>query len=267
MPDLIIHIDQSILLRRSMFFVLSQTIPLMAEEPATITHQRCLSAQNNMKGFTLVELAIALMVIGLLIGGILKGQELVENARITRLIKDITNYHTAQAIFESTYSALPGDIRNPVTRIPNCTEAVCQLAGNQNRIMDSYWESGNFTYHMQLAGMLSAGAVMISSYNGWQTRYFSLDSDTYWMSPEYKPRSMFNQLRLGMNTGTMDRRFPEGLDTKLDDGKPRSGSIAMNANCIGAGGQYANWNTGASGCEIFMDIPGLSNPRNGGPVF
>ena len=40
-------------------------------------------------GFTLVELAISLMVIGLLIGGILKGQELVENARVTADIRNI----------------------------------------------------------------------------------------------------------------------------------------------------------------------------------
>ncbi len=44
---------------------------------------------NNQSGFTLVELAIVMIIIGLLIGGILKGQELVSNARVTSTVAQI----------------------------------------------------------------------------------------------------------------------------------------------------------------------------------
>ncbi|MCZ6796949.1 MAG: prepilin-type N-terminal cleavage/methylation domain-containing protein, partial [Gammaproteobacteria bacterium] len=42
----------------------------------------------NQKGFTLVEIAIVLVVIGLLIGGVLKGQEMITNAKLKRIQRD-----------------------------------------------------------------------------------------------------------------------------------------------------------------------------------
>lgn len=79
---------------------------------------------QNQKGFTLVELAIVMTIIGLLIGGILKGQELMENARVTSTIAQIRSYESATTTFRDTYSAMPGDMANAATRLPNC-DATC----------------------------------------------------------------------------------------------------------------------------------------------
>lgn len=202
---------------------------------------------THQNGFTLVELAIALMVIGLLIGGVLKGQELIENARMTQTIRDLQGYNTATLIFNNTYNALPGDFKKP-QRIPNCTSAYCLIAGDGNRKIGDYsdWGNENKTYwlHLGQAGMIS-----------------SVDLDATWSSPESLDTTVFPETKLGghtyiynvhinagnaaypqgvkgnyyylgeYNTGTsnMEGAFKlatlANLDSKIDDGKPRSGDI------------------------------------------
>lgn len=81
------------------------------------------------RGFTLVELAIVVTIIGLLIGGILKGQELLMNARVTTTIAEIKAIDAAMTTFFDTYNALPGDLANAATRLPNCTAGCNQTSG------------------------------------------------------------------------------------------------------------------------------------------
>jgi len=76
---------------------------------------------QRQKGFTLVELAIVLTIIGLLIGGILKGQALINNAKVTSQIAQLQAVEAAYTTFQSTYNALPGDMSSATTRLPNCT--------------------------------------------------------------------------------------------------------------------------------------------------
>lgn len=81
------------------------------------------------QGFTLVELAIVLVIVGLLIGGILKGQELIAGTRVTSTASQIKAIETAVASFQDTYGALPGDMSRADTRLPACATAasVCMM--------------------------------------------------------------------------------------------------------------------------------------------
>lgn len=67
--------------------------------------------QLNQKqsGFTLVEIAIVLVIIGLLLGGVLKGQEMIENSRIKSIVGDLKGVSAAFNTYQDRYRAIPGD--------------------------------------------------------------------------------------------------------------------------------------------------------------
>ena len=90
--------------------------------------------KKNEQGFTLVELAIVMIIIGLLIGGVLKGQELIENAKINSIISNVKGYQAALNMFQDTYAGVPGDMANAATRLSGCA------AGNTNNCVNG---SGN----------------------------------------------------------------------------------------------------------------------------
>ena len=67
---------------------------------------------NKKSGFTLVELAIVIVVIGLLVGGVLQGQELIKQANIRSQIAQFEDINRATFTFRAKYNALPGDMNN-----------------------------------------------------------------------------------------------------------------------------------------------------------
>lgn len=68
---------------------------------------------RQLSGFTLVELAIVLVIIGLIIGGVLVGKDMIEAAKAQSLITQITKYNQAANTFRLKYDYLPGDIPDP----------------------------------------------------------------------------------------------------------------------------------------------------------
>jgi len=65
--------------------------------------------KRAQKGFTLVEIAIVLVIIGLLLGGILKGQEMITQAKIKNVIADYSGISAAYHGYQDRYRAIPGD--------------------------------------------------------------------------------------------------------------------------------------------------------------
>lgn len=70
---------------------------------------------NHRKAFTLVELSIVLVILGLLVGGILAGQSLIRSAELKKFWRDIDQYRTATMAFRDKYQALPGDMQNAIS--------------------------------------------------------------------------------------------------------------------------------------------------------
>ena len=69
------------------------------------------------RGFTLIEIAIVLVIIGLLLGGVLKGQELITGARVRNLISQQDGIKAAFFGFQDRFRALPGDYAAATTNI------------------------------------------------------------------------------------------------------------------------------------------------------
>lgn len=123
--------------------------------------------QSSEKGLSLVELAISLMVIGLLVGIVLKGQELYENTKLTHIMKQFKAYQAATVAFESTYEVMPGDMTKPNKRIVNCNFSPCNTPGNGDGFVSpsTNWnflpfasiatgEYRNFWLHLAVAGYI-----------------------------------------------------------------------------------------------------------------
>src|SRR6267378_8393249 len=71
---------------------------------------------RRQQGFTLVEIAIVLVIIGLLLGGILKGQEMITQAKIKNVMSDFSGISAAYHGYQDRYRAIPGDDPGAATR-------------------------------------------------------------------------------------------------------------------------------------------------------
>lgn len=110
------------------------------------------------RGFTLIEMSIVLVIIGLIVGGILKGQELIESSRQKNLISQIDRIKSSTTTFVDRFKGLPGDF-NRVALLPN---SALLTGGNDNGVVGAI--SSNTT---DLRGM---GSTVQSSEN---TQYFN----------------------------------------------------------------------------------------------
>ena len=68
--------------------------------------------QRSREGFTLMELSIVLVIIGLLVGGIMVGKEMIRSSQLQSILKDLDKYNAAILVFKDKYKFLPGDLPN-----------------------------------------------------------------------------------------------------------------------------------------------------------
>lgn len=124
----------------------------------------------RQSGFTLVEVAIVLVIIGLLIGGILKGQAMVESSKVKALAKDFSSVITAINAYQDKFRAIPGDDANAAANVSGTAPTTAGEVGN-GLIDGVTWvgingaplatnESSLFWQHTRLAGLLSGSAVI-----------------------------------------------------------------------------------------------------------
>jgi len=178
-------------------------------------------SKSKQKGFTLVEVAIVLVIIGLLLGGILKGQEMINSARVKNMANDFRTIPLYVYQYQDKFRSLPGDD-------PAATAHVgAAIGGNGNGVIDGAWDSATptdesflFWQHVRLADLASGPTATTDA--------------------AYLPRNADGG-RLGIQGGTppiiglrgsyficsggMLGKYAKQLDTTLDDGETSTGSM------------------------------------------
>lgn len=95
--------------------------------------------KKTQTGFTLIELAIVLVIIGLLLGGVLKGQELINSAKVKNMARDFQNIQVYIYGYQDRFKVLPGDDHHADTHVggANATNA----AHTQNGVIQGVWNT------------------------------------------------------------------------------------------------------------------------------
>jgi prepilin-type N-terminal cleavage/methylation domain-containing protein len=192
------------------------------------------------RGFTLIEIAIVLVIIGLLLGGVLKGQELISGARVRNFIQQQDGIKAAYFGFLDRYRALPGDYAQATNNIPNvAVTAACNngngngdgqvtTANNENILM---WEHLSRAEFINGAFTCAAAATAATS----PTNPYGAVLD-FGFDNDYRLQT---GARHNLKTGDqVPSNILAEIDRKIDDGNPTQGTFraptADNATCFGA---------------------------------
>ena len=200
------------------------------------------SMKSQQSGFTLVEIAIVLVIIGLLLGGILKGQELINSAKVKNLAQDFKTVPLYIYGYQDRYKALPGDDARVATNVSGATLATTPAASIGNGVIDGAWnsvtatdESVLFWQHVRLANfaagpttvdVTAAGDYLPKNVEGGR---MGLTGNTTTQAPVTGMTGTYAFCSAGLLG-----KYAKQLDTTLDDGNTATGSLRVIDNQTGA---------------------------------
>jgi prepilin-type N-terminal cleavage/methylation domain-containing protein len=231
---------------------------------------------KNTYGFTLVELSIVLVIIGLIVGGVVGGQSLIQAAKINAVVSDFQKYKTAVNAFDLQYDALPGDFTEASDYWTECVDVAgtppAPCNGNGDRKITPYREEGFRAWqHLSLAKILPNPFTGISSSTLWVNIGVNVpegpfDKTAYIIDYEEVYGKSKNYLRLAGVSSANDVAAAvftpansKAIDNKIDDGSPTTGKIFGE---IGLGDTYVACVTGDNynlsnteiSCRLFYQI-------------
>ncbi len=245
--------------------------------------------QKTNNGFTLVELAIVLVIIGLLVGGVLQGQELIKQAEIRKHIQVYKDIELGWSQFKVKYNAIPGDILQPERFFPECTNSVLGdgmslIRGNGNGMLENLsasYEPLCAMLHLKNSGLYEPMIVKQYGIDGSappQDIDYSVDAYETFLWPAnvmgqamvYNPYifdSFHHEKRdrhFVFVSGLSSKSYISGedlgeIDGKMDDGKPARGRVqAGDPNGLGCYDEYDDNSTSPTEDSVYLSDDTIS---------
>ena len=182
---------------------------------------------KKQSGFTLIELAIVLVIIGLLLGGVLKGQELINSAKVKNLAADFKNVPVYIYGYQDKCKKLPGDDKAATTHLG---DKAINSTGSTDGFIDGDWDSNTntddsmlFWQHVRLSG-LAPGSTDIKGAATMEAFVPSNSDGGRVGVSSVAPISGMTGSYFMCSSG-LDAKFALQVDTTLDDGNTTTGSM------------------------------------------
>ena len=219
---------------------------------------------NKQSGFTLVEIAIVLVIIGLLLGGVLKGQELINSAKVKNFATDFRNIPLYIYGYQDKFKALPGDDSNANGR----GFASATTGGNGNGVIDGNWNSNTvadeswlFWQHARLSGLATGPTSWAAA--AVADPYVPKNADSGRIGIESGVSGFIGAIAgppaIPALTGSyiicsdgILGKFAIQLDTTMDDGNAQTGSMRV-VNGLNAATPHARGSGALTNAQVLPD--------------
>jgi prepilin-type N-terminal cleavage/methylation domain-containing protein len=241
-------------------------------------------ATRIQSAFSLVELSIVLVILGLLTGGILAGQSLIKASELRTIANEMNDVNRALFAFKDKYFALPGDMTNATAfwGSASCSAGgVGTCNGNGDGSLYAYNDAIHAWEQLGLAGLLpyqtdgrnnviiTGQTLPVSRVRGGTMEFYATTSPGMWQSTGNL--LFYNVANTGggpLAAGVLTAEEAWNIDTKMDDGVPNTGkwitrqpggtpycTTPSNSDVVpGSAPVYQLNDTSYSGCQIAMRL-------------
>jgi prepilin-type N-terminal cleavage/methylation domain-containing protein len=234
-------------------------------------------------GFTLIELSIVLVILGLIVGGVLVGQDLIKTAQVRMTIAQIESFETAATTFKLKFQCVPGDCPNPSDfgLSGGCNAAIADVCGNGTvgGKLEAGYAGSEYALRESLDFWLQLSQASLISGN-----YIGYDAsaiDTAYVGEAFPSIKLNGKLGIlprahgslrgapnafwiytsvwiagGISGQPKDLLLPMDnyrIDSKLDDGFPDTGKVILAAP--GVGYSYLNHMTAREDLSLYAYGP------------